>query len=383
MSALGRPAIALQQGVHRYRDGVAVLAYLRTYDAPDGVTLSAEPLPEWFSAHVQLPYIASRAPSVALQRQLNVEVLEQPLQMQQLALHFPHLRLVQLLFWIDDMELDTPIADGLLPFAVELPAAAGESFSTSGEHSAADVLDLFYSVLTGHAVGDVGPRRTDFGAIVFGDIDTPTPELQHLGSFMNSEVRGAAYDLQVIGPDACSREVFDRVIVVSSVLGRARHLRKRLIETISDTADSVLNEAMDPWRGVRSTSQIQAENILFRREMNGEGFLNRAATKELLRCVSPALQVPKDHLEDLTSASESLDALSQSLFGLAIEDAQRRFGWYGLFFAALSILFATFATVDVADSAMATRAWVMGAVAWAAALWFVVHRTMRRRFARR
>lgn len=360
---------------------MTTVGYLRTYDFPrdewaEDHSGEGTELPGWFAEFVATPFLLKRKPFVIDTPSRVCEIEGRTHDLHAMPIVFPHLRLIQIHFWFDDVEWADEVKEGLLPFPIRMAGATNEA----AEHRAAGVADQIYWELTGTAVEHLGPRRTDLGALVFDSSTTGLPDfLASVGAFESCSIGAAGYDLQVRGRDAENEEIVGPVLVVAGVLGRARHLRKRLIEEVVELADAVQEGSFDPWNGVKRTAQLQAQYVTFRRELNGEGYLNRAKTKRLLSDLAPELQVPQAHLDDLDAAMASLDALSHSLLGLAIDNTQKRVGLYGLFFAGLSILFATFAVVEVAESPMEARLWVLFAVIVTAVVFLVLRMQVNRR----
>lgn len=347
------------------------LGYLRTYDAPTETVKGREPLPEWYGRWVQQPYLAQHDPRALPPAEVPISVRGDDRSLQRWCFTYPNLGVIDLLMLVRDVPLDG------VPTSADLPALFNDSGWTAreGDASPKDTLqwlcDMTYADLTGTRVVTSEPRRTSFGVLVLldklPDMDTAIRGLRD-GEALHAE----RYHHLVAGTRGKDLDALGPYVVLAGVIGRGRHLMKRVRYAIDETTTGVLEGKLSAEKGVEQSANIQAQAIRLHGEMSGWGYLNHDSMKRIFEDIDRSAGIPQRDRDNLHASLEGLDRLSNNLQGLAVDGFQRRVSIFGLFFGLFSVFLASVGIVTLVsdDTEWVERLWVIGTIL-ALGLWFL------------
>jgi hypothetical protein len=229
-------------------------------------------------------------------------------------------------------------------------------------------------------------KRTAFGTVALFDRrpeDTSTAVRGLSAMHLVATTRNSVF-AYVEDSDDLTDECFFGYVSLGVHGGRSRHLRNRLTrefrEHFSDPR-SFERLRTQPWAALHRTLDLRRRAMVTRQtlfladDFFGDGDLHALATK-----VHDSTGITSLERESLEATIADVEALSNGLLAIALDESQSRFSWFGLLFGATAVLFAAVAMIDFGRTENTSlRWWVYGALIATGAVFVVTMATYRAR----
>lgn len=355
---------------------------VRVYDCPHSPTISASDVPEEL-----VPWIGSRAvtdehvcfyelPAVELS---SIDTSTR-CSLQRWILYFPQLQIAEIHAWSRDETVPVSFSEQRwTAFDTDRHDCGALGQLTVYEMFDASLVELLG--LEGVAAIEV-IDRTFFGVVEVTNQSSPPPAAFTAVSipssvFPNESVMVGRNCLRV-DSSATSNDgqEFFAYLVVAGHAVKTRHCMNRLVAMVGRLAEDPTLTERSPWKNLRRSIELQRRAILVRQAATGSAYLGDQRLHRFFADAKTHISLAKYEAEAFERSLDGLNQLSSGLLSLGIDASQGRLAYFGIAFAAGTLIFAAASGVLDFSHASDERVWIL--LAWMAivlvfgAIWVLV-----------